>query len=457
MKKSKLKLLTKILTIVVISLISFVGLYVQKQNYMRNIIKGYDLSKDLSGYRQVMFEISDAKQVKDSDGHVVGNTDDFDDEAIKSNSYKKTKTSVNNEEKLNKENYEASKTIIEKRLKLMGVDDYNLSLEKETGKLYLQISENDNTDRVISNIIETGSFEIKDSKDNTVFISKNHLKKAEAMYYTDEPGTTVYLQIELNKEGTEILTDLSTNKYVTIEESVTASDDKDKEEKEDKEEQKEIVLSISGNNMITTSFEEPIQDGKIQLSMSSASKDNEEINEALRVTSTYVTLLQSDDLPLIYKVTQNQYMETDISDTIIRNILIVTGAIVAILLVFMIIKNKLRGILGAFCYIGFIALYLLLIRYTNVVISIAGALAIVIIGIINYILNLKLLSIDKDDNNLYKQEYVKFIAKMIPLLIISIVFIFIKWVPLSSFGMLLFWGIILMMLYNILVTKNVIN
>lgn len=469
MKKSKIKLITKILAIVVICLVSFIGVYVQRYNKMENVIKDYDLTKDLSGYRQIIFELSDATKVLNSEGKVVGNTDKYDNETIKSNSYKKSEELVNKKEDLKKDNYEASKSIIEKRLDLMGIEDYNLSLDKNTGKMYLQIPENESTNRVISNIIESGSFEIKDSKDGTVYITGEHLKNASAMYNTTEKGTIVYLHMQLDNEGTSILKDLTENKYATLEEiteqntttdeenKTSADESEEKEKEEEKEEQKEITLSISGYDMVTTSFEDPIQDGVIDLSMNATSTDNEEITETLRRTSTYVTLLESGELPLVYKVTLNQYVETDITDSMIRNTVIVTGTIITILLVFMIIKNKLRGLLGVISYIGFVALYLLLIRYTNVAISISGAIAIAIVFMINYILNMKLLAISKEDNKLYKQEYFKFIAKILPLLIISIVFIFMKWVPLSSFGMLLFWGIGLMMLYNILVTKNIVD
>ena len=74
----------------------------------------------------------------------------------------------------------------------------------------------------------------------------------------------------------------------------------------------------------------------------------------------------------------------------------------------MIIKNKAKGILGAISYLGFIALYLLLIRYTNVEISLSGIIAIALIGILDYILSMKLLPIDKKDKQ-YKNEYIKWI------------------------------------------------
>ena len=209
--------------------------------------------------------------------------------------------------------------------------------------------------------------------------------------------------------------------------------------------------------MVTTSFDDPVVDGVIDLSMNSASTDNEEISDTLTSTSTIVAIINSGEMPLVYKVTENQYVGTEISNTIIRNIIIVVGVIILLLLVFMVIKHKIKGLLAAISYIGFIAIYLLLIRYTNVEISISGAIAILFILILNYILNMKLLTINPEESKEFKQEYIKFIIKTIPILIISIAFIFMQWVALSSFGMLAFWGIVVIMIYNILVTRYMVK
>lgn len=48
MKEKNLKLITKILAILVICLVSFIGIYTQKANKMENIVKGYSFTKDLS-------------------------------------------------------------------------------------------------------------------------------------------------------------------------------------------------------------------------------------------------------------------------------------------------------------------------------------------------------------------------------------------------------------------------
>lgn len=498
MKERKITLIMKILAILVICLVSFVGIYVCKTNRYENIVKDYKLSKDLKGYREIVFEVSDGTLVLDSEGNAIGNTDSYDDETIQTNNYTKTDTKVNKEENLKVENYKTVKSIIEKRLEGLGVTDYNLSLSEETGKIYVQIPENDDTDHVVSNVLQVANFQIRDSEDNSkVYITNSDIKKASAVYNTSTNGTTVYLQIELNKKGTSTLKDISTNEYKTLPEADSTSQEnineinveattdgeneksnetntsaeentqskENSEETEEstshKEKQKEIVLAIDTNKMVTTSFEEPIEDGVIDLSMGSSTTDSDKISSTLQSTSTIAILLNSGSLPLTYKITQNQYVKTDITESNLRNVAYVGLGCLAILFIIIIIKFKGKGIIGAISNLGFIALYLLLVRYTNVVISIEGIVGIAITVILNYWLTIKLLKINEPDSELKRKEFTKeyksFISKVIPALVIAIVFSFIAWEKIATFGNVMFWGIVLVIIYNLIVTKKLID
>ena len=73
--------------------------------------------------------------------------------------------------------------------------------------------------------------------------------------------------------------------------------------------------------MITTSFDDPIEDGIITLSMSKATTDSESISNSLQSASTISLLLNSGKMPLTYKVTENQYVKADISKKSIKIIL----------------------------------------------------------------------------------------------------------------------------------------
>ncbi len=463
----KIRLITKIIAIIIIILIGFIGVYLPWKNpiNMNNEIKDFSLGKDFTGYREIILTISDANKVLDSDKKVVGDTDSYDDSSIKSNNYTKSDEKVNSSDSLNIENYEKSKGIVEKRLNDMRVQEYNLSMDKETGKIYIQIPENSITDKVVSNINEIGSVELKDSKDSSkVFLTSENLKEAKVMYGSSDTGTAVYLEMQFDNEGKKILKDLSENEYKKIEETedsenkeeTKTEEDKKEENKEEKEEQKEVTIYMSGNETTTTSFEEAVADGKISLRMGQSTTDTASIQESVTSARMVATILNNGVMPLKYKVTENQYIESEIKTSTIRNILIVIGVIFVVLLVLMAIKYKKKGILAALCYIAFTSIYLVLLRIFNVTIAMEGFVGGVIILALNYLINLKLIKIEHN-NKEYYNEFLDIIMKLIPIFVLSIIFVFIPITALSSIGMVMFWGIILILTYNVAITKHIID
>ncbi len=475
MKERKLKLITEILAIIVICLISFVGIYTKNANRMENQVKDYDLSKDLKGYRELVFKVSDATEVLDSNGKVVGNTDEYGDSSIETNSYQKSENKINASEDLTKENYEKAKSIIEKRLKSLNVEDYNLSLDEENGNIYLQIPENSDTDHTVSNILQVAKFEIKDQDDKSnVLVTNDDLKKISAVYNTTSSGTTVYLQIEFNKNGKNILKQISTGDYATDEnltnttnttgntsEDENTNSNENTSSEEETKTQKKIILSIDNNDMITTSFDDPIEDGIMDLSMNQATTDQDSISDTLQSASTIAAVVNSGKMPLTYKVAENNYVNTDITSNMLKKAMYVVIAIVIVALVVLIIKYKSVGLLASISYIGFVGLELLLIRYTNVTISLESIVAGIILLAINYLITYRLIKVHETDSELkkkvYSNEFKSIIIKSIPIFIIAIVFVFMKWTKIATFGMFMFWGLLLSIIYNYIVTKDMLD
>lgn len=475
MKERKLKLITEILAIIVICLISFVGIYTKNANRMENQVKDYDLSKDLKGYRELVFKVSDATEVLDSNGKVVGNTDEYGDSSIETNSYKKSENKINANEDLTKENYEKAKSIIEKRLKSLNVEDYNLSLDEENGNIYLQIPENSDTDHTVSNILQVAKFEIKDQDDTSnVLVTNDDLKKISAVYNTTSSGTTVYLQIEFNKNGKNILKQISTGDYATDEnltnttnttgntsEDENTNSNENTSSEEETKTQKKIILSIDNNDMITTSFDDPIEDGIMDLSMNQATTDQDSISDTLQSASTIAAVVNSGKMPLTYKVAENNYVNTDITSNMLKKAMYVVIAIVIVALVVLIIKYKSVGLLASISYIGFVGLELLLIRYTNVTISLESIVAGIILLAVNYLITYRLIKVHETDSELkkkvYSNEFKSIIIKSIPIFIIAIIFVFMKWTKIATFGMFMFWGLLLSIIYNYIVTKDMLD
>ena len=215
----KLKLLTIILGIVLVTMVAFFGVYVQVQNRMEDKVKDYSYAMDLKGARNIRLTVDDSSNtvIKDSEGNEVSDAENLADEELAEKGYTKEETKKNSDEVLNEENYKKSKSIIEKRLQELGVDNYIVSLDEVSGDIIIEIPENNNTDSVVSNVGTTGKFEIIDSETKEVLMDNNDIKRVRVMYGANNTGTStgtaVYMDIEFNKEGTEKLKNIS-NTYV---------------------------------------------------------------------------------------------------------------------------------------------------------------------------------------------------------------------------------------------------
>ena len=69
---------------------------------------------------------------------------------------------------------------------------------------------------------------------------------------------------------------------------------------------------------------------------------------------------------------------------------------------------------------------------------------------------LKAIKGKKENEKVIKNVVVKFCMMLVPAYIIAIVFAFNSFIPIYSFGMVVFWGLTTSIIYNLLVTKNLI-
>ena len=462
------KIITIILAIILISMIGFVGIYTQNQNRMEDIVKGYDLSTDLKGGRIVSIKPKEDKQtvIKDSEGNEI--TEELTDEQITEKGYTKEEIDKN-ADKLTKENFKKTKEIIEKRLKNMGLQNYTVRLNEETGEVLMELEENTDTDTVVSNIGATGKFEIQDSKTNEVLLNNDDIKLVNVLYNTQNSGTEVYLNIEFNKNGKNKLenvtetyktinttTENSTAENTSTENTETSNETTENTttDTESTEKQKKVVLKIDGEDIITTSFDNIIRTGSLQLTVGKASTSKDTINDYAKKASNLASALSFGNLPVDYEVIQNEYMLSKITTENIQKAIVVVAIITVVALLVLIFRYRTAGLLSSITFIGFTALYLLLVRYANVKITLEGIFGIVTILIINYMFTNKIASSVKNgiSTKEVRKEYGKMWFRIIPICIMAIVFCFVKWTSIASFGMTMLWGLVLMAVYQLFVT-----
>lgn len=436
----KLKVAFIILLIILISLISFGGMFIQKGNRIENIVPEYQLGRDLKGSRVIGISVSKANStvIYDKDGNVV--TEESENTIIK-------EEPVNSKELLTKENYQKAKEIFEKRLNLMQVTDYTIRLDETDGKAIIQLPENSDTDMIAQYTAIKGTFQVV-GEGNNVLLTNNNIENAQWGYNTDKNGTTVYLMIKFNKEGTEILKNI-TNTYIkTLDE-------------EGKEQTKTVTFKIDDSTLLSTYFDQEISNGVIQFSIGQATNSDNDLSSYVKEASTLAVLLNTGSLPLTYTIEENRYVMSDITEDMLIIPATVVLVIWAIGILYLIIRYGKNGLLGVFSFIGYIAILLLIIRYTNVIITLEGIFGIVITIIINYIFIVYLLHLLKNKEiqtieekaKAFKEGFVKTLLILIPVVITFLVLCFSGWSPIVSFGMIMFWGTLISILYNLIITR----
>lgn len=438
-----------ILLIILLALISFGGIYIQKTKFVENILPEYKLGPDFTGLRNTGLKVSDATKdiYYDLDGNVV-------DEEGK-NTTKKVE-SVNKEENLTKDNYKKAKEIIEKRLEKIkqvqytsagivenkAIDYYTIKQNEETGKIELKLPENANTDMVLRYVATKGDFTIVDDQDN-VLMDNSYIKEAYVGYSSTSSGVTVYLTIQFDKQGTEKLKEISNTFIKTTDE-------------EGNDTTKKIKVKIDDSEMLNTYFTEEISNGMIQLSFGTATGNS--LATYAQEAKNLETLLNAGNLPIVYEADENHYVLSDINKDMLFIPAIVIMSLLVIGIIILIVKYKVKGLLGAISIIGYIATFLIIVRLTNVVITLEGVAGIITSIILEYISIMYALNKMKENTDLTcNQCFTKFLPILVPIAISTVILCFVKWLPIYSFGMTMFWGIILVIVYNHVVTKLLVS
>ena len=445
--EQKLKIIVLILIIVLVSLMSFGGLFIQNNGKMVNLLPNYIKGMDLKGYRYITLEVAEDEE---------HNHDNEEEKVEESAQTKEQQTEVDA-----KKDFINAKKIIEKRLKEMNVAQYTVAQDEQTGRVVINMVEDTATDTVIQYLYTTGNLTIEDP-DGNVLLDSSQIKQVKTMYANTNNGTSIYLNIEFNNEGKEILRNIS-NEYRIPENTEEDTEEKATENvEENTEESKEVTIKIDGAKVLSTQFEKEITNGSIQLSVGGATTSQAELQTYAKEAGYVEKILNNGALPVEYEVTANRYVKSNITaDTYPIGIIVLT-VIVLGAMIYLIVRYKKNGLLSSIAYIGYIAVLLLVIRYTNVIITIEGIFGLIISLAINYIINIYILNYinkatDKEEvETNFNRGFVKISIALIPVLILSVILILTSWLQIYSFAMIIFWGLAIAIIWNIILTKTLI-
>lgn len=441
--QKKLNLILITLIIVLISIISFVGIFYQNKNEMKDRIPDYTLGTDLDGYRRVILAV-------------------------------KAEDESNKADVLKYENYIKSAGIIKKRLESMKVNDYTVRVDEATGQIEITLPENAQTDYILSDIIQKGVFEIKDNSNSEILMNNKEIKSVDVQKNEAYTGaTSIYMNINFNSEGSKkfkditkkyqnVITNTTTNETSnetanTNEAANTVSNEATNEVAGETKEPVKVELLIDGSSMMETTFSAIIDNGVLALTLGNSSSESE-IETLVYQAESLAAVLENEPLPIQYEITGNIYISSPIEKNHIKILIGVEIAIAAIICIITIIKYKAKGLAVSLCSCGYIALYLLILRFANVVISLDGIFAVLLSFILNHVFNIILLNyLKKNVDKSYEEAIKKYAIVILPVLILSVVFAFSGWMSIASFGMVIFWGLVVSIIYSAILTRTFIK
>lgn len=472
--QKRLNVILVVLIIVLVSIISFVGIFYQSRNEMVSRIPEYKSGTNIKGHRIVTLEVSE-DGTKSGEESTENKTTENEVAENETSNNEKSKNTENNAD-----NYKKSAEIIKKRLKNLKVEDYSVSLDENTGKIEIDLPENDQTDIILSDITQKGNFQIADSSTNEVLLSNSDIKSVDVGKQVNGSYTVVYMNINFNMQGAKkfknvtvkyqnnvsentIAAGNTTEENTTTTENSTEENTTSDESADSSNESRQVVLKIDDTTMMTTSFTEVIDNGTLSLTIGS-SKDNDEIQTYVYGGDNLAAIIENEAMPLQYEIKGNTYVASEIGTSNIKIIVYVEIAIALVISLYLIIRYRVKGIMSTILSVGYVAILLLAIRYANVVLSIEGILAIALSFVVNTVFNIMLLNRIKEKNmtaeekkQKYNEALKRYSLSIIPIVIIAVVCCLVNWDAIYSFGMVMFWGIIISIIYNLTFTNVVVK
>lgn len=474
-KEGYLKIILAMLIIVLLCLISFGGFYLKDKNIMENKIREYSLGMDLDTNTIKKLDVKkdeenssestqeETKTEENENSENLENTNNEENNTSNENienqnlenetSQEESKSDIEdkdnntqNENIYTEDNYKKSKEIIEKRLKASGIDQFTIRLDKQSGNIVIEVS-NDVDSNTLQNLITVGKVEIKVADE--VLGDQNSISKVvtaiDDSYVGYGMGSYIRLDIEFTNE--------IVNKFKEMKNNYTIPKNEDGSDAEERN----VTISIDGSSICTikeSEFLSTAVNGILPLKMGDYTTDKKVLNDTLRESNNVKNILESQSLPVEYSVKYSNDIHSNISKFAIVSVF---GIMVGIMVIYLLFRYKLAGLLSGTTILGFLASLLLVVRYANVQISIAGIVSIGIMLILQFVYLLNILSNKKINTKKFNEKTLEFSKMLVPAFIISVVIAFANIIEISGFGAIIFWGIILFEIFNNIITRVILT
>ena len=447
--QKKINIVIILLAIILVSIISFVGVYKKYQNKMINVIPNYNVGTNLDGYRKAVIEVdtSDSKKAKTEEGN----------NASDAKKAEKTQDEKNRE-------YEKSLEIIKKRLSYLKVKDYTVSLDKNTGRIEMMLPEENDTDTVLSGLAETGKFEVVDSTNSEVLLTNSDISKAEIVKDNKGTVTNLVLNVTFNSNGTKKFKDITKNYQNQVVENVNLNGTSNTTTGDNTKTNKKVTIKLDGSTLLQTSFSNIVDSGILSLTIGSSDSEVASFEDQYIGAKNLAALINNESLPIKYKVKTNYYIMSPLNKYNVIYLVYAGIAIALIISLALIIKFRLNGVIGTILSIGYMACLLIIIRYANVELSIEAMFGFIVAFMIGTIFNIFACSefnntnmTDKELQSVKNKVFKRFVLSLVPISIFALIACLFSLSSLFSFGTVLFWSIVVAIIYYCSLTLILMN
>ena len=214
-----------------------------------------------------------------------------------------------------------------------------------------------------------------------------------------------------------------------------------------------IQIKFDGHGLIRTCFKTEIDNGIIQVPLGNATTDATEFNNVYSEVIRIADAINIGKLPNKYVLSSDNYIKASISNKEIEYVKVISYVLMGIVSLYLIIRFKLNGLKAAIMSLGYVGLITIIIKYTNIIITLNAAIALLGVIIINYLFINKLLKKVKNGSDVkvaYKHSMKELYVTIVPLCVISVIFTFMYSTIISSIGMVIFWGLFIQTIYDCL-------
>ena len=220
-----------------------------------------------------------------------------------------------------------------------------------------------------------------------------------------------------------------------------------------------ISIEIDGDAIYTTYFGEEYTESTISIPLGEDLTDTDTVEAYEESVEAIAEILNLGELPIIYESNESSglLINTNINDEVLFGIKIAIIVFLIIIAIVFIIRYKVDGLLAGIFNGAFSGVNIFVLNALSIVMSTGSIFAIIGLICLNVLFLEKYLKALQEEKS-YSETLKSYYGIIFPIIIVAFVFTVASVnISITGIGMTLFWGLILQIIFNTLITRTVLN